>query len=57
MKNLISILLLGVFLYIIMGGNIPSFTHYLGDDDIVYDGAHVAGDDVFIGLHVVQDED
>jgi hypothetical protein len=57
MKNLIGIGMLGVFLYVIMGGTLPSFTHYLESDSVVYDDESVVGDDVFVGLHVVQGED
>lgn len=56
MKNLLGVIVLGIFLYVVMGGTLPSFTHYLDDDVISYDHQDVASDDVFVWLHVVQDE-
>jgi hypothetical protein len=48
MKNLLGVIVLGVFLYVVMGGDLPSFTHYLDDDVISYDQQTVKSDDVFV---------
>lgn len=41
MKNLVGAMVLGSVLYVMMGGSLPSFDHYLGDDDIAYDNTTV----------------